>query len=126
MLLSTRCAGLRCASVFALMALSSVIGGCSSGTGVALPDGPSWSLAEKTPPTAVAARGERNALGVKVDPDQTSGAPASIVEVVRGDTLHGIALQHRVSVKALMAANNLASPTIRPGQKLTVPNSMRN
>jgi nucleoid-associated protein YgaU len=43
------------------------------------------------------------------------------VEVQKGDTLHGLSLQHHVSVNALMAANGLASAKIVPGQKLVLP-----
>jgi LysM repeat protein len=47
--------------------------------------------------------------------------PARTVEIHKGDTLHGLSLQHHVSVKALMEANNLTATTIRPGQKLVIP-----
>jgi LysM repeat protein len=48
---------------------------------------------------------------------------ARTVEIHKGDTLHGLSLQHHVSVKALMEANNLTTTTIRPGQKLVIPAS---
>jgi LysM repeat protein len=39
-----------------------------------------------------------------------------------GDTLSGIAEQHRVAVSALRAANGLGrSSLIKPGQKLRIP-----
>lgn len=41
--------------------------------------------------------------------------------VTSGDTLYGIANQYKVSVKALQQSNNLRSPTIHPGQTLTIP-----
>ena len=43
------------------------------------------------------------------------------VEVHKGDTLHGLSLQHHVSVDALMAANNLTTTKIVAGQKLVLP-----
>jgi LysM repeat protein len=46
---------------------------------------------------------------------------AQQVEVRKGDTLHGLSLQHHVSVNALMAANNLTTAKIMPGQKLVIP-----
>lgn len=45
----------------------------------------------------------------------------SRVEIRKGDTLHGLSLQHHVSVKALMEANNLTSTTIIPGKTLVIP-----
>lgn len=54
-------------------------------------------------------------------PVPAGGDAARLVEVRKGDTLHGLSLTHHVSVKALMAANNLSSTTIVPGQKLIVP-----
>lgn len=50
-----------------------------------------------------------------------AGAPVREAIVVKGDTLHGLSLKHQVSLKALMAANNLTSPKIFPGQKLVIP-----
>ena len=41
----------------------------------------------------------------------------------KGDTLHGLSLQHHISVKALMDANNLTTTTIVPGKKLVIPKS---
>jgi hypothetical protein len=48
------------------------------------------------------------------------GSPR-LVEVRRGDTLHGLSLTHHVSVKALMDANHLVSTVIVPGKKLVIP-----
>jgi hypothetical protein len=48
------------------------------------------------------------------------GSPR-LVEVRKGDTLHGLSLTHHVSVKALMDANHLASSVIVPGKKLVIP-----
>jgi LysM repeat protein len=45
--------------------------------------------------------------------------------VVKGDTLHGLSLKHRVSVKAIMSANNLTNTTIFLGQKLVIPDAPR-
>lgn len=52
-------------------------------------------------------------------------APAgdSSVQVQRGDTLYSIARANGVTVKDLMAANSLGSPTIHPGQTLRLPGS---
>jgi LysM repeat protein len=117
----TRFPTLRWLGFAATFCLTSLIAGCSAGTGPGVSDGPTWSLADKKPAVAVEKASERNALGAKADSAHPVAPPMSIVEVRKGDTLHGIALEHRVSIKALMAANNLTSHTIRPGQKLTVP-----
>lgn len=47
------------------------------------------------------------------------------IEVQPGDTLTGLAKQHRVSVAELMSVNNLQSPIVRPGQKLALPAGKR-
>ena len=49
------------------------------------------------------------------------GQSPRTVEIRKGDTLHGLSLQHHVSVKALMEANNLTTTTIVPGKKLIIP-----
>lgn len=57
----------------------------------------------------------------------TAAAPtnAAMAVVVKGDTLHGLSLKHRVSVKAIMSANNLTNTTIFLGQKLVIPDAPR-
>lgn len=57
----------------------------------------------------------------------TGRAPGSYAEhsrtvrVLPGDTLHGIARRHGVSVEDLMRSNRLTSTTIHPGQQLALP-----
>ncbi len=65
----------------------------------------------------------RPAMPVASSPPPAS--PDSLVEVRSGDTLYGIARQHKVSVSELMAINGLQGPTIRPGQKLRLPSGRR-
>ncbi|NJM55749.1 MAG: LysM peptidoglycan-binding domain-containing protein [Verrucomicrobiae bacterium] len=57
----------------------------------------------------------------------TPGTPTvkGAVVVAKGDTLHALALKHRVSVKLLMSANNLTNNIIFPGQKLVIPAAPR-
>ena len=43
------------------------------------------------------------------------------IEVKQGDTLYGLSKKHRVSINELMQANNLRSPSLKPGQKLVLP-----
>ncbi len=61
------------------------------------------------------------------DGSATAAGPgnAAIAVVVKGDTLHGLSLKHRVSVKAIMSANNLTNTTIFLGQKLVIPDAPR-
>ncbi len=109
------------------LGLPGLIAGCGSNVGHGTFDGPTWSLADKKPPAAVEQSSDRAALGAKAASSQPITPPitpaTTIIVVAKGDTLHGLALQHRTTVKALMAANNLASHTVRLGQKLQVPNS---
>lgn len=54
----------------------------------------------------------------------TASAPTTggqTIDVAPGDTLYRISAQHRVSIADLMAANNMQSPVIKPGQKLIIP-----
>jgi len=132
-----------------MLSAAALTAGCSGGGTSAALDKPSWSLADKppvalggpngapaTPPAGPAYeyRGGRDPVtgsarpvvaGPVARPDAAPrAADASspqIIEIRKGDTLHGLSLTHHVSVKALMAANNLTSVTIRPGQKLVVP-----
>ncbi|MGE0513064.1 MAG: LysM peptidoglycan-binding domain-containing protein, partial [Hyphomicrobiaceae bacterium] len=52
-------------------------------------------------------------------------AGGKVVEVVPGDTLYGISRRHGVPISSLMSANGLQTPTIFPGQKLTLPTDGR-
>jgi hypothetical protein len=71
---------------------------------------------ENTTPPAIT----RTVTGAHSQPNRPSG---QMIEVKKGDTLHGLSLTHHVSLKALMEANNLTRPTIVPGQKLMLPTS---
>ncbi len=50
-----------------------------------------------------------------------TGAKGDMIEVRPGDTLYGLSRRHKVSLSELMTANNLSSPSIKPGQKLYLP-----
>lgn len=50
-----------------------------------------------------------------------AAAPGDGIEVQRGDTVYGLARRHGVTVKDLMAANNLTAANIKPGQRLRIP-----
>lgn len=57
-----------------------------------------------------------------------SNAPApsasgQTIEVQPGDTLYGLSKRHGVALSALMSANGLSSPNLKPGQKLIVPSA---
>lgn len=59
---------------------------------------------------------------VRVEPaqgPQPRSAPAGLYEVVRGDTLYGIAFRHGLDYRDLAVLNGIAAPfTIYPGQRL--------
>lgn len=117
----SRYSGLHMLGLITTLVAAGLGAGCGSNTSSGMSDGPTWSLADKKPNVALEQPIERNALGAKVGSSQPLSPPTSIIEVRKGDTLHGLALQHQLSIKALVEANNLTSHTIRPGQKLTVP-----
>lgn len=128
-----------------LLLATTSLGACGGGTVQPRgPDGPDWSLTDRKPqglgaPNAAPApsgtyeyRGGRDAVTGQArtiqgtpagkGPAATTAAPgARTIEVRKGDTLHGLSLQHHVSVDALMAANNLPTPKIVLGQRLIVP-----
>jgi murein DD-endopeptidase MepM/ murein hydrolase activator NlpD len=43
------------------------------------------------------------------------------IEVQPGDTLYGLSRRHGVAISALMSANHLQDPNLKPGQKLVIP-----
>lgn len=47
------------------------------------------------------------------------------IVVQQGDTLYGISKRHKVLISDIMAANDLKSPNIKPGQKLHLPADAR-
>ncbi len=63
--------------------------------------------------------------GSIADPAPAPISDRSTVEVRQGDTVYGIAKRHRISIAELMSANNLATPMIRPGQRLVLPQAHR-
>ena len=100
-------------------------------------DNPRWGLVESsarqpTPPEAVhrsqpygSSHGHVEYRGGR---DPITGRAASgfdsserTVRVLPGDTLHGIARRHGVSVEGLMRTNRLASTIIYAGQRLALP-----
>lgn len=55
-------------------------------------------------------------------PSSTGVQPSGeLVEVQQGDTLYGLSRKHGTSVSELMAVNNLTSPHLKLGQKLSLP-----
>jgi LysM domain len=122
------------AARFAVVAGALLVGACSGGQSQVF-DKPNWSLADKPPvslggpsvqPKAEPApgrvyeyRGGRDPVTGMVRTDAPSGP--RLIEIRKGDTLHGLSLTYHVSVKALMEANNLTSTTIVPGKKLVIP-----
>jgi LysM domain len=126
----------RTAGRIAAVAAALLVGACSGGQSQ-MADKPNWSLADKRPvslggpvaqPKAEPApgpvyeyRGGRDPVSGMARGDTPAGP--RLIEIRKGDTLHGLSLTHHVSVKALMEANNLTSSNIVPGQKLVIPAS---
>lgn len=133
---------------FAPLGAALLVGACSGNSQPS--DGPNWSLADKPPvslggtgATANTAprdvpvydyRGGRDPVTGRTatlgsPPFTAAPAPAGeggvarVVQVQKGDTLHGLSLTYHVSVKALMEANNLTKTTIVAGKKLIIPSS---
>lgn len=70
-------------------------------------------IARATPPApAMQAAARPSALG-------------ATIEVQQGDTISSLARRHNVPISDLMAANNLRSPAIHPGQQLILPASAK-
>ena len=86
--------------------------------------------AERPPRPAVAearqvAGGPEPRTSAKRQPASKGSRPpspgANVVEVRPGDTLLKVVTRHRVSVAALMSANELRSPTVETGQRIIIP-----
>ncbi len=78
---------------------------------------PATPTAEATTPS-----GAPTPTAVEATPTATPTASARTYEVMRGDTLSGIAQEFGVTVRALVEANNIDDPDqIFPGDKLTIP-----
>ncbi len=77
---------------------------------------------QELPPAGPASLAAAPPPAIPVQP-VTEPARGRQVEVRPGDTLYGIAKRHKVMISDLMAANDLKSPNIKPGQKLVVPAS---
>lgn len=82
------------------------------------------------PVKPVSAPGRSLTAAALAPPQPRAAGPAAVSAAVRaeaivakGDTLHGLSVRHKVSVKAIMAANNLTSSKIFPGQKLVIPSA---
>ena len=76
--------------------------------------------ASETPPAKAAPRaGTPTSTGRQIP--TAAAAPGAVIEVQPGDTLYGISKRHHVAISELMVLNNLQNPTIKPGQKLTLP-----
>ena len=80
------------------------------------------AIAEKKPtPNANSNSAPTNSLAASKSGKAPPSTERPVVSVETGDSLLKIANRYHVSVSALMAANNLASLTVEPGQKLTIP-----
>jgi murein DD-endopeptidase MepM/ murein hydrolase activator NlpD len=80
---------------------------------------PAWS-----PGSDRFGRGAPSAAPV-ASPVVAQAEAGNTVEVQAGDTLYGISRRHKVSISELMSVNGLQNPTIRPGQRLTLPSGAR-
>ncbi len=56
---------------------------------------------------------------------RAAAGPGETIEVQPGDTLYGLSKRYRISISELMSLNSLATPAIKPGQKLTLPAGKR-
>jgi murein DD-endopeptidase MepM/ murein hydrolase activator NlpD len=86
----------------------------------ALPDATPPSPPPATTP-APPARGYRPMAAASPVPAPTAVASGETIEVAPGDTLYGLSRKHHVSLAELMAANQLTTPALKPGQKLVLP-----
>jgi hypothetical protein len=66
-------------------------------------------------------RGGRDPITGRAPGSYAERSGERTVRVLPGDTLHGIARRHGVSVEDLMRSNRLTSTTIHPGQQLALP-----
>jgi LysM repeat protein len=108
--------------------VAAAITGCA-GAGPQWNEGPGWRLSGSPttippPPAPAEAKPESRAAVAVIAPQPATprrpGQPLTVT-VQPGDTLTGLAIRHRTSLAAIMAANNLSDPRIAPGQQLVIP-----
>ena len=75
------------------------------------------------PPRAASAT--QPVAGRQVPTAPVAATCGQVIEVQQGDTLYGLSKKHRVPISELMTLNNLQNPTIKPGQKLSLPGGKR-
>ena len=68
-----------------------------------------------------AATGGRQIPTAAATATRAAAKPGEVIEVQQGDTLSGLSKRYHVAISELMALNSLQNPTIKPGQKLTLP-----
>jgi murein DD-endopeptidase MepM/ murein hydrolase activator NlpD len=92
-------------------------------------DAASYQSAPKLPYQTVSTRAVPMQPGASdaapAAPDAATAAahpgPGGTVEVQPGDTIYALATRYRVSISELMTVNGLSDPTLRPGQRITLP-----
>ncbi len=86
----------------------------------------SWKRSPMAPlpaspaPAYAPASAETVASAQAVTAGQSAG---QTIDVQPGDTLFGLSKRHHVSIAALMSANQMTTPNLKPGQKLIIPAS---
>lgn len=83
----------------------------------------SWKRTPTAPAQAAPSYAQNGASNSIASNTSAPSASGQTVEVQPGDTLYGLSKRHGVALSALMSANGLSSPNLKPGQKLIVPSA---
>ncbi len=77
---------------------------------------------QKVSAVSTGAAGKKGSAAKAGKPAKAQDAAAKSYKVKTGDTLYRIALRHGVSVAEILAVNSLGGGSIKPGDKLKIPN----
>ncbi len=78
---------------------------------------------QKVAAVSAGAPGKKGSAARASKPAKTQDAASKSYKVKNGDTLYRIALRHGVSVAEILAINGLGGGSIKPGDKLKIPNN---
>ncbi|HRD77645.1 MAG TPA: LysM peptidoglycan-binding domain-containing protein, partial [Hyphomicrobiaceae bacterium] len=122
-----RFATIRPLAAAALLAVAGAGLTACAGSGPSWNEGPGWRLSGSPttipppkPATPAAALALAPPPAPHAAPARKAGQSVAIV-VQPGDSLTGLAIRHRTSISAIMAANRMSDPRIVPGQQLIIP-----
>lgn len=119
-------------TLLATVLVTAFVGSSSALAYTVQPGDTLWKVANANNATVKSLMEANNLSSTEIYPGQNLVVPGQVqpsihtYTVITGDSLWKIATKHKVTVQALMQANNLKNNDIYPGQKLIIPKTMAN